>query len=83
MHLKKISANKSSITFADGTVVYFSYSKAVAAFIPGRGFVESTKHYSASTSRHIGEFHRIDCPTATRSKVPQAEIDALYMPASR
>ena len=58
-------------------MVYFSYSKAVAAFIPGRGYVESTAYYSSSTARHIGEFYRSECPAATRSKMPQAELDTL------
>ena len=56
MKLTPIAANQTSVTFNDGTEVFFSYRTPVAAYLPDRGYVKTEKFYSVTTSRHINKY---------------------------
>ena len=56
MQLTPIAANQTSVTFNDGTEVFFSYKTPVAAYLPEKGYVKTEKFYSVTTSRHINKY---------------------------
>ena len=56
MKLTPIAANQTSVTFNDGTEVFFSYKTPVAAYLPEKGYVKTEKFYSVTTSRHINKW---------------------------
>ena len=56
MKLTPIAANQTSVSFNDGTEVFFSYKTPVAAYLPDRGYVKTDKFYSVTTSRHINKY---------------------------
>ena len=56
MKLTPIAANQTSVTFNDGTEVFFSYKTPVAAYLPSKGYVKTEKFYSVTTSRHINKY---------------------------
>ena len=56
MQLTPIAANQTSVTFNDGTEVFFSYKTPVAAYLPSKGYVKTEKFYSVTTSRHINKY---------------------------
>ena len=41
------------VVMANGTAVFFSYMVPVAAFIPGRGYVRTSRRWSVATTMHI------------------------------
>jgi hypothetical protein len=50
------SANTYTVKLTDGREVCFSYRVAVAAFIPGRGYVKTAAKYSPTTSKHANQY---------------------------
>ena len=56
MKLTPIAANQTSVSFNDGTEVFFSYKTPVAAYLPDKGYVRTAKFYSVTTSRHINKW---------------------------
>ena len=56
MKLTPIAANQTSVSFNDGTEVFFSYKTPVAAYLPDKGYVRTSKFYSVTTSRHINKW---------------------------
>ena len=56
MKLTPIAANQTSVTFNDGTEVFFSYKTPVAAYLPEKGYVKTEKFSSVTTSRHINKY---------------------------
>lgn len=57
MKLHHIGSNVTTIEVGDATIL-FSYDTPVAAHIVGRGFLRTSEHYSATTSRHINKWLR-------------------------
>ncbi len=55
LSLRVLGANR-TLLLLDDTEVFFSYNTPVAAFIPARGYVVTTKKYSVTTNRHIREY---------------------------
>lgn len=82
MRLQQIGSNQTECFFSDGTVILFSYSTPVAAFVPGRPdgsrWIKTGKRWSTTTSRHINAW-------AKRHNVTLVEIDQdeLYKIADR
>ena len=58
MHIKPIASNMTELHLSSGVVVLFSYETAVAAHLPGAGYVRTSQHYSKTTSRHINKWLR-------------------------
>ena len=56
MQLTPIAANQTSVSFNDGTEVFFSYKTPVAAYLPDKGYVKTSTFYSVTTSRHINKW---------------------------
>ena len=56
MKLTPIAANQTSVSFNDGTEVFFSYKTPVAAYLPDKGYVRTSRFYSVTTSRHINKW---------------------------
>jgi hypothetical protein len=57
MTLKQLGANKTELTFSDGTMVLFSYQTPVAAYVTDEDGESRWYHtdcrWSRTTSRHI------------------------------
>lgn len=45
-------------TLEDGRQVLLSYGTPVAAFVPGRGYVQTDRKYSVTTSKHVKHLDR-------------------------
>ena len=73
--LTSIAANQTELEYSDGVTILYSYSTPVAAFVPGVGACCTTKHYSATTSRHINA--AVTRWGASRHNVEQVEINLL------
>lgn len=71
MQIQPNGNNQTILHLRNGTSVLFSYSTPVAAFIAGRGYVQTNRKYSQTTSRHIRAF------AGNAEMVEQSEIDAL------
>lgn len=67
MGVTSLGANKTVVTKADGTQIFYSYSTPVAAHIPGTGYVRTDQHYSATTSRHINEWAGKNAKTVSQA----------------
>lgn len=57
--------------------MFFSYRTAVAAHIPGEGYVKTDKSWSRTTSKHIGQFIRRNGGSGAVSIKPQSFFDNL------
>ena len=56
MEMQRIDPNMAVIMFKDGTRIMFSFDVPVAAYIPGRGYVKSSRYFSRSSNYHIVQF---------------------------
>ena len=56
MKLTSFATNRTLLTFADGTEVFFSYSTPVAGYKPNIGYVKTNQWYSSTTTRHINKY---------------------------
>jgi hypothetical protein len=73
MKLSKLGPNTTELDLANGTTVLFSYKTAVAAYVVGRGLLKTSKHYSKTTSKHLGQW----LEGRDAEEVDQSELDAL------
>ena len=77
MKVINVAPNQTDIHLSDGSVVFYSYSTPVAAFIPGRGVVITGYKHSKTTSKYINVFISRTCPNATKSMEDQSWFDGL------
>ena len=56
MKVHSFATNRTLLTFADGTEVFFSYSTPVAGYKPNIGYVKTNQWYSSTTTRHINKY---------------------------
>ena len=56
MKLHSFATNRTLLTFADRTAVFFSYSTPVAGYKPNIGYVKTNQWYSSTTTRHINKY---------------------------
>ena len=73
MKLTAIGSTQTEIERADGVTILYSYSTPVAAFVPGKGGLCSSRKYSVTTSRHVNK--ALARWGATRVDVDQGIID--------
>lgn len=73
-----MTANVSTINFADGRVVTMSYGVPVAVFVPGRGYLKTDRKYSVTSSRHANLYARQNGSEA--KAIPHAEFRVLVAP---
>ncbi len=57
MKLRNVGSNMTEVE-TDKARILFSYSTPVAAYVQGRGYVKTAKHYSTTTTRHINKWLR-------------------------
>ena len=74
MKLTPIAANQTSVSFNDGTEVFFSYKTPVAAYLPDKGYVRTSKFWSVTTSRHINKWLK---NVTEVTEIDQAVLDNL------
>ena len=72
MNINTIVPNMTELHLNDKTIILFSYNTAVAAYIPGKGYIKTDEYFSVTTSKHINEWTPADA-----KEVPQVEIDVL------
>ena len=48
--------NSNQVALTDGRVICLSYGVPVAAFIPGKGYVKTSRKFSVTTSKHANSF---------------------------
>ena len=76
MQLTPIAANQTSVSFNDGTEVFFSYKTPVAAYLQDKGYVKTDTFYSVTTSRHINKYLPTkDVPTVSEEFLAQLTGD--------
>lgn len=75
MKLKPVGSNQTEVERADGTVIFYSYQTPVAAFVPGKGALCSSRKYSVTTSKHVNA--AVERWNASRTNVDQSVIDQL------
>ena len=56
MKLTPIAANQNEVELTNGTQIFFSYKTPVAAYLPEKGYVRTSKFWSVTTSRHINKW---------------------------
>jgi len=82
MKLQSLAANRTILSFDDGTEIFFSYETPVAGYLIGMGYVKTDKWYSSTTTRHINKYFN-DVPATDVSTVDQSVISTLikkYIP---
>ena len=77
MKLHSFATNRTLLTFADGTEVFFSYSTPVAGYSDKLGFVKTNQWYSSTTTRHINKYLDKSTRPDLISTVEQSTIDNL------
>jgi hypothetical protein len=70
-----MSKNIKVVTLPDGTEILFSYGVPVAAFVPGLGYVKTSKRYSKTTSTHANRYARR--ADGSVKEIPEVEFRAL------
>lgn len=75
MKLSPVGSNQTEVEREGGVTILYSYETPVAAFVPGKGALCTSKRYSNTTSRHINK--AVERWGATRHDVDQGVIDQL------
>ena len=74
MKLTSIAANRTVLSYPNGSEVFFSYSTPVAGYHPKLGYVRTQQWYSSTTTRHINKYlEYVELVT----NVPQETINEL------
>ena len=56
MKILEKGTNFTVIKLSEEVTVLFSYTTPVAAHVSGRGYIRTDRHYSRTTSTHIGKW---------------------------
>ena len=56
MKTERLGQNYMVLLFADGLRVLISYETLAAAYVPGKGYLRSSRFVSRATSRHTLQF---------------------------
>lgn len=75
MKLNPVGSNQTEVEKQDGTTILYSYKTPVAAFVPGKGALCTSKRYSVTTSKHVNQ--AVARWGATRHDVDQGVIDQI------
>lgn len=62
--------------------ILYSYGVPVAAFVPGQGYIKTSKRYSVTTSKHANQYLRRNGRDPEAAEVPDTEFRALIDGAS-
>ncbi|NUX98746.1 hypothetical protein [Paraburkholderia youngii] len=77
MKLRKITGNAAELRLQDGTLVLFSYADAVAAFVPGAGWMKTNSELSKASQWALKEWLYEQDAEDVRP-VDQAVLDTLF-----
>ena len=86
MKLQSFAANRTLLSFDDGTEIFFSYETPVAGYSNKLGYVKTNTWYSSMTTRHINRYLQdayYPSPVGQVSEVDQSVINNLireYIP---
>ena len=84
MKIKNKDANATELQFKNGNIFFFSYETPVAARIDSR-YYKTSKHHSATTTRHVNRFLHGDTVGAVEK--PQyffdEEIERIQFPTRK
>lgn len=73
MKVKSLGANKTTIEFDNGIIVFISYETPVACYIPLEGYFKTTTKYSRTTTKYINQW----LSGVKAEEVKQSVIDNL------
>ena len=74
MKLTPIAKNQNTVSYNDGTEVFFSYSTPVAGYHPDLGYLRTEDWYSSTTTRHINKYLAV---STEHRQVSQEIINSL------
>jgi hypothetical protein len=74
--LRKITGNAQELTLVDGTKVLFSYADAVAAYLPGSGWMKTNANTTPTTAYVVKEW-LFEQDAENVRPVDQAVLDTL------
>jgi hypothetical protein len=77
--LNPLGANCNEVLTEQGTAVLISYRTPVAAFIPGKGIIRTSKRWSNTTSKHISKWLKQYSANVTINEVDQTVLDAFQV----
>jgi hypothetical protein len=77
MKLQSFAINRTLLSFADGTEVFFSYSTPVAGYKPNIGYVKTNQWYSSTTTRHINKYLQDSYYPSPVGKVSEVNQDTI------
>ena len=80
--LNPLGPNCNEVIDSKGTTVLISYRTPVAAFIPGKGVIQTSKRWSNTTSRHISKWLKQFSPNVTLNLVDQSILDQYQITVS-
>lgn len=66
-----LKPNQTVLRVGAGLEILFSYQTPVAAFIPGMGYVKSSKKYSRTTSKHVSQW------ASYNQEISQEKLDSM------
>ena len=75
MTVKNIGSNKTEVE-RNGSTFLVSYAEVVAALVPGRGWLYTSKKWSATTSKHITKW--LGVPRDRATAIDQSELETLF-----
>ena len=76
MKLTSIAANRTVLSYPNGTEVFFSYSTPVAGYSPVLGYVKTEDWYSSTTTRHINKYlNNVEASTVSQDYINNLSID--------
>ncbi len=77
--IQSVGANRTLVSFDDGREILVSYSTPVAGFFPGRGYLASSRKWSATTSKHVSQY-LADLAGDKARRIDDAEFMSLVAP---
>lgn len=75
MKLTPIKSNMTEVNIK-GTTILFSYSTPVACHVIGKGYLKTSKKWSATTSKHINQWLKMNDAKSVQ-EVPQETIQHI------
>ena len=77
MKLQPLAANRTVLTFDDGTEVFFSYETPVAGYSKKLGYIKTNRWYSSTTTRHINRYLYEYCGVPNLDNIPTVDPSVI------
>ena len=75
MKLQSFAANRTLLSFDDGTEIFFSYETPVAGYSNKLGYVRTNTWYSSTTTRHINKY--LKCQTILGNDILEVDQETI------